>query len=412
MASGTTRQVVGLGKNRLGYWNAGLAYGGICGIAPIYAGVSFTLALATLPLSRRLAMVPQDMLYWSFQEFMRLYFEVYPGLRVVLHGDRPRDEDAIYISNHQSNMDWFITVLLAGEIGGSGRIRYMLKDSLTMLPLFGWAFALHGCVYVSKSSRRNQGGARNELVARTRTLGEDGIPVWLVVFPEGTRYNPVRYPWQLVDSAEAAIARGEDPANFTQVKFPRAGGFACSVLGLRDSATAVYDVTTAYTVRRRDQPELGPHRPALCTMEAMMAGQFHEVHIHLRRTPMDDMPRSDADLQAWLVEQFRRKNRMLEQFYGGGVHGGGDTDGGRATSDVTEGGGDDALYCTGMGAGRELAPAMGTTVACAIFWNSLLGIALLTSRGRRLYLASVVVGGIGGSVLAAGRLALLRGRHR
>eukprot|EP00038_Savillea_parva_P001857 m.107941 g.107941 ORF g.107941 m.107941 type:complete len:75 (+) comp10639_c0_seq2:86-310(+) len=54
MASGTTRQVVGLGKNRLGYWNAGLAYGGICGIAPIYAGVSFTLALATLPLSRRL----------------------------------------------------------------------------------------------------------------------------------------------------------------------------------------------------------------------------------------------------------------------------------------------------------------------------------------------------------------------
>jgi 1-acyl-sn-glycerol-3-phosphate acyltransferase len=52
----------------------------------------------------------------------------------------------------------------------------MLKDSLTMLPLFGWAFSLHGCVYVSKTSRQNRGGAAAELVSRTRRLGEDGIP--------------------------------------------------------------------------------------------------------------------------------------------------------------------------------------------------------------------------------------------
>lgn len=61
-------------------------------------------------------MIPQDALYWSFQEFMRLYFELYPGLRVVLHGEAPRDEDCVYIANHQSNMDWFIAVLLAGEV--------------------------------------------------------------------------------------------------------------------------------------------------------------------------------------------------------------------------------------------------------------------------------------------------------
>jgi hypothetical protein len=198
----TTRQMVGLGKNRLGYWNAVIAYGGICGAAPIYAGISLSFAVATLPLSARLvslvgpvehpcytialaqdrpyvlergalastlcvcvciyvrvcervcvcvcvrmcacacacafkvtllthchctatnlfdlnllqAMVPQDFLYWTFQEFMRLYFELYPNLRVVLHGDRPRNEDCIYISNHQSNMDWFIAVLIAGEV--------------------------------------------------------------------------------------------------------------------------------------------------------------------------------------------------------------------------------------------------------------------------------------------------------
>lgn len=65
------------------------------------------------------------------------------------------------------------------------------------------------------------------------------------MFPEGTRFNPVRYPWQLHESAQAAATRGENAADFTQIKFPRAGGFACSVLGLRDRVAAVYDVTAA-----------------------------------------------------------------------------------------------------------------------------------------------------------------------
>jgi hypothetical protein len=150
--------------------------------------------------------------------------------------------------------------------------------------------------------------------------------------------------------------------------------------------------THRYTVRRPAHPELGPHRPALCTMEAMMAGQFHEIHIHLRRTPLTELPNTDTELQLWLVEQFRRKNQMLEQFY---------------SADETD---DD--FNGGMGEGRRLRSSVGTTVACALVWNSLLGLALFTSRGRRLYLASVVVGGIGGTALAAARLVLLQGRYR
>eukprot|EP00036_Acanthoecidae_sp_10tr_P004571 CAMPEP_0182938170 /NCGR_PEP_ID=MMETSP0105_2-20130417/43399_1 /TAXON_ID=81532 ORGANISM="Acanthoeca-like sp., Strain 10tr" /NCGR_SAMPLE_ID=MMETSP0105_2 /ASSEMBLY_ACC=CAM_ASM_000205 /LENGTH=144 /DNA_ID=CAMNT_0025077451 /DNA_START=31 /DNA_END=462 /DNA_ORIENTATION=+ len=144
-------------------------------------------------------------------------------------------------------MDWFIAVLLAGEVGGSGRLRYMLKDTLTMLPLFGWAFWLHGCIYVSRAAGPWDRRPATALLQKTRWLDSARIPFWFVVFPEGTRYNPVRYPWQLQESAAAAASRGADPSDFIHVKFPRGGGFVGAVEGLSGRAAAVYDITTAYT---------------------------------------------------------------------------------------------------------------------------------------------------------------------
>lgn len=55
---GDVRQIVGLGTNRLGYWNAALAYAGICGAAPIYAVLSLSLAVVTLPCSARVVRPP------------------------------------------------------------------------------------------------------------------------------------------------------------------------------------------------------------------------------------------------------------------------------------------------------------------------------------------------------------------
>lgn len=47
-------------------------------------------------------------------------------------------------------MDWFIVNVLANEVGAVGRIRYILKDALKMLPFYGWYFSQHSCVYISK----------------------------------------------------------------------------------------------------------------------------------------------------------------------------------------------------------------------------------------------------------------------
>jgi lysophosphatidate acyltransferase len=68
----------------------------------------------------------------------------------------------------------------------TGHIRYMLKDTLCFVPLYGWYFYNHGCVYV----RRGRGKFREDITRRELRYLADSLrtrPLWLVVFPEGTR---------------------------------------------------------------------------------------------------------------------------------------------------------------------------------------------------------------------------------
>lgn len=136
----------------------------------------------TFPLPQWIGQTVDEFLYFSYQEFMRVYFELYSGINIKFYGDRPKDENCVYISNHQSNMDWFLPVILGTDLSASGRIRYILKDTLRLLPFYGWYFELHGCVYVSKGMRQNLDETMcKHLFDVTRRVNS----LWMVLFPEG-----------------------------------------------------------------------------------------------------------------------------------------------------------------------------------------------------------------------------------
>lgn len=74
---------------------------------------------------------------------MRMFFEDIGSVDFVLHGDRPRrGERVLWISNHQCTVDWFVATVAAG--GDAGGVRYILKSTLALIPLYGWCFALVG----------------------------------------------------------------------------------------------------------------------------------------------------------------------------------------------------------------------------------------------------------------------------
>jgi 1-acyl-sn-glycerol-3-phosphate acyltransferase len=81
------------------------------------------------------------------------------------------------VGNHQSDLD--VPILIAAL---PYPVRFMAKDSLFNIPLFGWI--IKGCGYIPVYRH----SARKTLASLRAILEEDtGYPIATVVFPEGTR---------------------------------------------------------------------------------------------------------------------------------------------------------------------------------------------------------------------------------
>ncbi|XP_009871896.1 PREDICTED: uncharacterized protein LOC104277063, partial [Apaloderma vittatum] len=121
-------------------------------------------------------------------------------VEVIIYGDLPKNkENVIYLSNHQCTVDWIIADMLAIRQNALGHVRYVLKDGLKWLPLYGWYFSQHGGVYVKRSAKFNEREMREKLRAQIKAE----TPMYLVIFPEGTRYNP-EIPKVIADSQSFA----------------------------------------------------------------------------------------------------------------------------------------------------------------------------------------------------------------
>jgi len=101
------------------------------------------------------------------------------GVRVIVEGERlpPIGRPSFFVGNHQSAMD--IPVLLYVL---SARARFMAKDSLFRVPVFGYLIRRFGFVPVD---RRNVRKTHESVDAMLQFLRRN--PVSIVVFPEGTR---------------------------------------------------------------------------------------------------------------------------------------------------------------------------------------------------------------------------------
>lgn len=62
----------------------------------------------------------------------------------------------------------------------------------------------HGCIYV----RRNDKGDLERVEKGIGQIKSNGLPVWLVIFPEGTRYNPIKNADAIERSRQFAQNKG------------------------------------------------------------------------------------------------------------------------------------------------------------------------------------------------------------
>lgn len=215
------------------------------------------------------------------------------GTRIVITGDElPLGENAILIANHQEMPDIAVLMDLALRKRRLGHLKFFVKDQLKWVPGVGWGMYLLRFPFLKRDWTRD----RDSIVRTFRRLVEGNAPMWLVIFPEGTRIRPYKH------ERAVAFARQRGFVEPRHTLLPRPKGFTAAVQSLRGHATAVYDLTIGY---ENGVPTLGQY----------VTGAVPRVHLHIRRFPMEELPGPGEDLRAWLRQRWVEKDRLLDQFY-------------------------------------------------------------------------------------------------
>ena len=225
------------------------------------------------------------------------------GVTLVITGDRlpQRAERVLYLSNHQSWIDWLLIEMLAVKSNANGLTSYIIKSSIKYIPYYGLQLYLNGCVYI----RRNK--AQDEVLMDrfSKWLRGKYYNYWIILFPEGTRFD--RENTALIDkSQQVATEKGYEPLR--NVLFPKPGGFQILTQNLGHYFDAIYDVTIAY-------PNGDNRTPSFMEFSR---GNVTVVHMHVTRIPFSEVAsqfESEEGSSNWLRRTFEEKDNRLDQFY-------------------------------------------------------------------------------------------------
>jgi 1-acyl-sn-glycerol-3-phosphate acyltransferase len=215
------------------------------------------------------------------------------GTRLVVTGATvPSGENALVVANHQQMPDITAIMAFARSYKRLGDLKFFVKSTIKWVPGIGWGMQFIGCPFIRRNWHRDR-----ETIARTfQTMVEERIPTWLVSFVEGTRLTEDKL------AASQAYAREHGLAVPHHVLVPRTKGFVASVEGLRRHIGAVYDLTIGYV-------------DGVPTLWQYIKGSVRTIHVHVRRFPIEEVPRLEEELRAWLLERFREKDELLEYYY-------------------------------------------------------------------------------------------------
>ena len=215
------------------------------------------------------------------------------GTKPIISGDDvPDRENAIVISNHQQMPDIPVSWMLARRKRRTGDVKYFVKDSLKYVPGLGWGMLFIYCIFVKRDWTRDREAIRQTF----RKILTYQIPLWCISYVEGTRLRPEK----LARSRNFAERHGLKAPRHIQL--PRTRGLVATVQGLRTHASAVYDLTIGYV-------------DGVPTLWQMAEGFVPVVHLHVRRFPIEELPREDQEISDWLFRRYEEKDELLEHYY-------------------------------------------------------------------------------------------------
>ncbi|KAI6187031.1 PlsC domain-containing protein [Aphelenchoides besseyi] len=236
--------------------------------------------------------------FWMVIPLFFLHY-VY-GVKVRTSGDRIEyEQPAVVIMNHRTRLDWLYFWLALWRINPwlmtSNKIA--LKELLKHVP--GAGFGMQASQYVFM--KRDFSVDLPRLSRAVNYYAEMNRPYQILMFPEGT------------DRTQYTLGRSRDYAKkynlpvLNNVLYPRSSGFTHLISEMRKKnyIRYVYDVTVAY-----------PAEIVQNETDMILKGRLsRNVHYHIRKYEIDDLPSDEDGLGRWLLTVWAEKEKRLEQFY-------------------------------------------------------------------------------------------------
>ena len=184
-----------------------------------------------------------------------------------------------------------------------GRIYIVLKESLKRIPVLGWGMQFCQFIFL----KRNWEKDKPHMAAHLQKFNKPKLPMWLMMFPEGTN---------LADSTRKRSKQWAAKNGIDDMKhqlLPRSTGLQFCLQQLRETTEWVYDCTIAYEGVPR-----GEFAQDIYTVKASYFGGRppKSVNMYWRRFAISSIPiDDDRAFEHWLRARWTEKDNLIEYYY-------------------------------------------------------------------------------------------------
>merc|ERR1719354_606063 len=202
------------------------------------------------------------------------------GIKMVYTGNSVEtNKKVLFILNHRTRYDWYFFFSFVFHSNILSRHKISIKAILKWFPGIGWAMQADSYIFLDRNWEKDKSHIERILKYQ---IDLNSVPN-ILLFPEGT-----------------------DLPQFEYVLQPRVTGFCFFVKTLRkiEGIDSIYDVTIGY-----------PYNIAQGEKELMKGDVPKEVHFHLKKYSINEIPEDEKELVKWIHRVWKEKEERLKKFY-------------------------------------------------------------------------------------------------
>jgi len=244
---------------------------GVCVLIP----VAIVNLLIPLPVVSKACFVLVKVLYRWCVLVDSFWMKRVVGIELDIIGEAESHRSPVVICNHQS---WFDIPLIQEVVASRGPIvKFLVKEELVWVPIIGWICLALNFPRLKRGKKKGDRKSDFSIIEKTtKSHGKDGA---LLVFPEGTRFTPVKQMNQ--------------KSPYKRLLKPRAGGIKV-IKNNMDPDTPLIDITIDY----------GESRPNIWKC---LHGDPAKIKITIEHFKLAQL----ESVEDWLNDRWHQKDKIL-----------------------------------------------------------------------------------------------------